>query len=136
MKKINIPFKDKRVIFENTTLEQTELLNDYYNLSISQPRRSATFNINKMEKQIDLKAILAKHNSHAKYIIKLNGDPFRLLYGGHDLRNILKEVWNTAVDECIKAARTRDFPLDDGSDTGGYAIGIDRDSIEQVKTMI
>lgn len=75
---------------------------------------------------INLKAILLK-NCNLSYDEEGNE-----CYYWIDLEDALKEVWNTAVDECKKAVKTRTVST---AITTEYE-EIDEDSIEQVKQMI
>ncbi len=93
-----------------------------------------------MEK-IDLKAILAKHCPLDESSMLLK-----------DIPDLLKEVWNLAVDKCKENAKLEVVPYDEEawehifnpltfnqireSENEDGEIGIDLQSIEQVKEMI
>lgn len=53
-----------------------------------------------------------------------------------NVRAFIKDFAEILINKCANNAKTRDFPIDDGSDSGGYATGIDKDSILNVKNLI
>ncbi len=54
----------------------------------------------------------------------------------NDVKAAIKEIVEAVIDKCAEKAKTRGFAIDDGSDSGGTAIGVDKDSILNVKKMI
>lgn len=72
-----------------------------------------------MEQKIDLKAILAKHSFNIEKALKIERVNSSTLRGEEALA-AMREIWNTAVDECTKHQKGSIYSL----------------NLEQVKQMI
>ena len=89
--------------------------------------------------KIDLNKLMYKKGESVSY----KDSPYttEIAYTKNSVQELLKIVWNLAVDECKKAAK---FKITKGNESGSFdlyrkndfKISKDEESIEQVKQMI